>query len=56
MELKILNINGPPIHVNIKDERRLILHCKGILSFFNGGHLEIIQNGGWDPRYRVFTS
>ena len=28
----------------------------GILCFFHGGHLETIQNGGWDPRYRVLTS
>ena len=24
--------------------------------FLHGGHLETIQNGGWDPRYQVLTS
>ena len=56
MELRILNIAGPLIKVSKTDGRRLILHYVSILSFFDGGHLETIQNGGWDPRYRVLTS
>ena len=34
MELRILNINGLLIIVSIIDSRRLILHNKGILSYF----------------------
>ena len=34
MEVSILNIAGPLIKVSITDDRRLILHYIGILSFF----------------------
>ena len=56
MELSILSIVGLLIKVSITDGRRLVLHYICIMSFFHGGLLETIQNGGWDPRYRVFTS
>ena len=51
MELRILIIDGPLEKVSITDGRRLILHYIGILNFFHGGHLEIIENGRWEPRY-----
>ena len=56
MKLRTLNIAGSLIKVSITDGRRLILHYISILTFFYGGHLETIQNGGWDPSYRVLTS
>ena len=56
MELKILNIAGPLIKASLTDGRKLILHYIGILSFFHGDHLETIQNGGGDPRYRGLPS
>ena len=56
MESRILNIAGPLLKVSTTDGRRLILHYIDILSIFHGGHLETIQNGGLDPRYRLLTS
>ena len=56
MELRILNIACPLIKISITDGRRLILRYNRHFVFFHGGHLETIQNGGWDPRYRVLTS
>ena len=56
MELRILNIDGMLIKISITDGRRLILHYIGILSFFLAAILKTIQNGGWDPRYRMLTS
>ena len=52
MDWRILNKAGPLIKVSITDGRRLILYYRHFV-FFHGGHLETIQNGGWDPRYRV---
>ena len=40
MKLSILNIDVLRIKVNKTEGMRLILHYIGILSFFQGGHLE----------------
>ena len=46
MELRILNINGPLINVSITDGRRLILHYRGILSFFMAAILKPSKMAG----------
>ena len=40
MKLRVMNIDVLLIKINIPDGRWLILHYVGILSFFQGGHLE----------------
>ena len=51
----MLNIDDMFIKVSITDGRSLILHHIGILSFALVAILKTIQNGGWDPKYRMLT-
>ena len=46
MELSIINIAGPLIKVSITDDRRLILHYIGILSFFMAAILKPSKMAG----------
>ena len=46
MELRILNIAGSLIKVNITDGRKLILHFIGILSFFMAAILKPSKMAG----------
>ena len=46
-KLRVLIIDVLLVKVSNTDDRMLILHYKGILSFFHGGHLEN------HPKWRV---
>ena len=41
---------------SLKDDMGLILTYIGILPFFAAAILKTVQNGGWDPKYRLLTS
>ena len=56
MELRILNIVVLLKETSLKDDMGLILTYIGILPFFAAAILKTVQNGGWDPKYRLLTS